>query len=291
MVQDVYVDLLFLINFSMDYLCLYICSKILHRKMILSKMRAAAALGGVYSVVSLFFSLSPWLEVLIDCVACVVMCIIVYADKTRGIGSLFLSSFLFIGISMMTGGCMTALFNLLNKLDLPLELVGEDSISTYLFAVLAVISGIISLKSGEVISRRAPIKECRLSVKFCGKDFEFLGLSDSGNLVRDPISGKAVIFVERAIIERQQSLVFLDEFLKGNFIPDSPCKALKIIPLKTASGASVAVAALPEEIRAEFENKKGKTVSVELDAMISPCDIGSNANGYTAIVPSEIIKI
>ena len=291
MIQDVYVDLLFLINFSMDYLCLYICSKILHRKMILSKMLAAAALGGVYSVLSLFFSLSPWLEVLIDCIVCVVMCIIVYADKNRGIGSLFLSSFLFIGISMMTGGCMTALFNLLNKLDLPLELVGEDSISTYLFAVLAVISGIISLKSGEVISRRAPIKECRVSVKFCGKNFEFLGLSDSGNLVRDPISGKAVIFVEREIIERQQSLSFIDEFLKGNLIPDSPCKNLRIISLKTASGASVAVAALPEVIRAEFENKKGKTVSVELDAMISPCDIGSNANGYTAIVPSEIIKI
>ena len=32
MPQDVYVDLLFLINFSMDYLCLYICTKILHRK-------------------------------------------------------------------------------------------------------------------------------------------------------------------------------------------------------------------------------------------------------------------
>ena len=186
---------------------------------------------------------------------------------------------------------MTALFNLLNKLDLPLELVGEDSISTYLFAVLAVISGIISLKSGEVISRRAPIKECRVSVKFCGKNFEFLGLSDSGNLVRDPISGKAVIFVEREIIERQQSLSFIDEFLKGNHIPDSPCKNIRIISLKTASGASVAVAALPEEIRAEFENKNGKTVAVELDAMISPCDIGSNANGYTAIVPSEIIKI
>ena len=291
MIQDIYIDILFLINFSMDYLCLYICSKVLHRKIVLKRMLVASALGGLYSAVSLFFSLSPWLELLIDCVVCFVMCIIVYADKNRGAGSLFLSSFLFIGISMMTGGCMTAIFNLLNKPDLPLDSVEADSISTYLFAILAVISGIISLRSGELISRRASLKECRISVIFCGKNFDFLGFSDSGNLVREPISGKAVIFVERKIIEKQQSLSFLDDFLNGISYPDSPCKNLRIISLKSAVGTSIAVAALPEEIHAEIVNKKGKTVFVELDAMISPCDIGNNAHGYTAIVPSEIIKI
>ncbi len=290
MIQDVYVDLLFLINFSMDYLCLYICSKILHRKIILSRMLLASVLGGIYSVISLFLPISSALSLFIDCVVCLLMCAVVYSEKTRGAGSTLLATFLFIGVSMMTGGCMTAIFNLLNKLDLPLDSIEADSLSTYLFAILAAIAGIISLKSGQIISRRAPIKECRLHISFCGKDFEFLGLSDSGNLVKDPITGRAVIFVERRIIEKQLSISFLDSFKDGILETDSPCKNLRLISLRTASGTSIAVAARPDSIRAEFENKNGRTVSLLLDALISPTDIGSNAEGCTAIIPSEIIK-
>lgn len=290
MVQDVYIDLLFLINFSMDYLCIYICSKVLHRKMKLPRMLASAALGGIYSVASLFLPISSAASLALDCAICLVMCAIVYLEKGRTIGSLLLSTFLFIGISMMTGGCMTAIFNLLNKLNLPLNLVEADGISTYLFAALALIAGIISLKSGQIISRRAPIKECKLHIRFCGKDFEFLGFSDSGNLVRDPITGKPIIFVDRSTIEKQLPLDFLDRFAEGKLDRDAPCKNLRIIALRTAAGSSIAVAAAPESIFIEHQDKNGKTITGELSALISPTEIGKSAQGYTAIVPAEIIK-
>ncbi len=290
MEQDVYIDLLFLINFSMDYLCIYICSRILHRKMRLYRMLTASIFGGIYSIISLFLPFSPVLSLAADCVACIIMCAIVYCEKGRSAGSALLSCFLFIGISMMMGGCMTAIFNLLNKLELPLDGIEADGISTYIFALLAIIAGVISLKSGQLISRRAPIKECKLYVKFCGKDFEFLALSDSGNLVRDPISGRAVIFVERSIIEEKQSLSFLDSYAKGEFDPDSPCKNLRLISMRTASGTSLATAALPESIRIETESKRGRTLSTALDALISPIDMSNSAHDYNAIIPSEIIK-
>ena len=290
MAQDVYIDLLFLINFSMDYLCIYICSKVLHRKMKLSRMLAAAALGGAYSVISLFLPISSAISLALDCATCLVICTIVYYEKGCSLGSLLLATFLFIGISMMTGGCMTAIFNLLNKLNLPLDLVEADGISTYLFAALALIAGIISLKSGQIISRRAPIKECRLHLRFCGKDFEFLGLSDNGNLVRDPITGKPIIFVDRATIEKQVPLDFLDRFAEGMLDRNAPCKNLRIISLRTAAGTSIATAAAPDSISIEYEDKKGKTTTAELSALISPTDLGNSAHGYTAIIPSEIIK-
>lgn len=290
MTQDVYIDLLFLINFSMDYLCIYVCSKVLHRKMKLPRMLAAAALGGVYSVVSLFLPVSSGVSLALDCATCLIMCAIVYLEKGRTLGSLLLSTFLFIGISMMTGGCMTAIFNLLNKLNLPLDLVEADGISTYLFAALALVAGIISLQSGQIISRRAPIKECKLHLRFCGKDFELLGLSDSGNLVRDPITGKPVIFVDRETIEKQVSLDFLDRFAEGKLERDAPCKNLRIISLRTATGTSIAVAAAPESISIEYEDKNGKTTTAELSVLISPAEIGKSAEGYAAIIPAEIIK-
>ena len=164
MTQDVYVDLLFLINFSMDYLCLYICAKVLHRKANLPKMLISSAIGGIYSVVSIFLSHLPAIELIIDALVCLIMCAIVFADKGRRISSTLLCAFLFVGISMMTGGCMTAVFNLLNRLDLPLDRIDGDGISTYMFALLALIAGIISLRSGQLISRRANVKECRLNL-------------------------------------------------------------------------------------------------------------------------------
>lgn len=290
MTREVYVDILFLINFSMDYLCLYICARVLHRKMRLARMIPAAALGGLYSVISLFLDFSSIISVLTDCAVCLAMCAIFFHEKGRKPRSLLLTTFLYIGISMMTGGCMTAIFNLLNKLELPFELIESDGISTYLFALLAAIAGVISLKSGQLISKKSSVRECSLYVKFCGQDFEFSGFSDTGNLVRDPISGKAVIFLDRSVIEKKQSLGFLDEFAKGNMSPDAPCKSLRLISLRTAAGSTIAVAAMAESIRIEFTDSKNKQGSITLDALISPTDIGKGAQGYNAVIPAEIIK-
>ena len=290
MEQDVYVDILFLINLSMDYLCLYVCARILHRKIRLWRLIIASAIGGIYSVLSLFIYLNPILALIIDVAVCLVMCTIAYFERSRGFPSLLLSTFLFIGVSMMTGGCMTALFNLLNKLDLPLGSLSGDGISTYLFALLALIAGIISLKGGQALSRHSSVKECRLYMRFCGEDFELLGLSDSGNLVRDPISGKAVIFVDRETLEKKISLSFMDDFQNGTLSSDRIHLGLRLISINTASGKAVTVAAAPEMLSAEITDRRGKTRNITLEALISPSPQKLMGSGYSAIVPSEILK-
>ena len=290
MVQDVYIDILFLINFSMDYLCFFICSKIMHRRLSLARMLTASALGGIWSVVSLFLPIGSWWEILLDCAVGFLLCAVVYLGRGSSFFSLFPSTLLFIGVSMMMGGCMTAMFNFLNKLELPLQIVSSDSISTYIFAILAAAAGVISLKSGQAASRISAVKECRLKVRLCGIEFNFVGFVDSGNLVREPISGRAVIFVERGKIEKELSLDFLDAFLGGRLEADAPCRDMRLISLRTATGDAMAVAMRPESVCAEFENRKGNTVSLRTDALISPINIGDSAQGCTAIVPSEILK-
>lgn len=290
MEQDVYVDILFLINLSMDYLCLYICARILHRRIRLWRLITAATLGGVYSVLSLFIVVNPVLALIIDIATCALMCFIAYFERARGLPSLLLATFLFIGISMMTGGCMTAIFNLLNRLDLPLGSLSGDGISTYLFAILALVAGIISLKGGQAISRHSSVKECKLLMRLCGNDFELLGLSDSGNLVRDPISGKAVIFVDRNTIEKKMSLKFMDDYQKGKLNSSCDCRGLRLIAINTASGKAIAVAASPDSLEAEITDRRGKTRRVKLDALISPSPHQISQSGYGAIVPSEILK-
>ena len=82
---------------------------------------------------------------------------------------------------------MTAIFNLFNRLDLPIDAIKADGFSTYAFAILAAIAGFISLKSGQIISKKGSIKECKVTVRFCGKDIEFSGFADSGNFVNGTV--------------------------------------------------------------------------------------------------------
>ena len=291
MEQEVYIDLLFLINFSMDYLCLYICGKVLRKKLKLLRLIIAAAAGGAYSVISLFSPFSPTINLIIDAIFCLVICAIAFAENGRRLSSTLLCGFLFVGISMMTGGAMTAIFNFLNRLDLPLDSIDGDGISTYLFAIIAAVAGIITLRSGEIISKRSDIKECKLTLTISGKTATFFALSDSGNLVKDPLSGKNVVLIDRSSLSHLVDVSVFDKFLEGQQPPaSSGLKGLRIVPIKTAGGKSFLAAAIPEILFAEVGTQKGKTHTLELDALIAPSDIGKSAEGYQAIVPSQIIK-
>ena len=294
MTNDVYVDILFLINFSMDYICLYITVKILHRKTKLWRMLLASAIGGAYSVAALFIASPPIWELIADGIVCIAICFAAFAQKGQRSLRLLLYSFLFFGISMMMGGCMTAIFNALSKLQLPLDSIPADDLSTYLFAILAAIAGIISLKSGQLISHTSAVKKCKLEIEFCNCKFEFDGLCDSGNLVKDPISHLPVIFVDRKKLENSLDLSFIDEYKNGRLLPDSPCKNLRLIIINTAAGRSAAVAAAPQSIiitpDGAGSSKRSSSAPVVIDALISPTDISKSLDGYDAIVPSEIIK-
>ena len=290
MPQRIYVDLLFLINFSMDYVCLYICTRILKRKAKTFRMILSASAGAMYSVLSLFIELGFFISLIIDISVCILMCFVAFHEKERHVGSTFLCSFLYLGISMMMGGCMTAIFNLLNKADLPLDSIDEDGISTYLFAIIAFIAGFISLKSGEIISRRSSVSEVTLKITHRGKSIKLIGFADSGNFVRDPISGRAVIIAEKEKLREIADIDCLEKFAEGKTKKLPNMKNIRLIPINTASGSSLLTAFYPDVIKAEIIDRKKRTDTISLDAFIAPSEIGNSAEGYDAIIPLEILK-
>ncbi len=291
MEQDVYADLLFLINFSMDYLCLYICAKIMHRPLRLPRMLIAAALGGVYSVVALFLPFPPFGQLAADAAVCIGMSAITFSQKGRRFSSTLLCAFLFVGISMMTGGCMTAIFNLLNRLELPLGSIESDGISTYLFAIIAAAAGFISLRSTAIMSKKSNISECILTLTLNGKSVTVTAITDTGNLVKDPLSGKQIVLVDRNALAKIADVTEFDDFANGVARDRPTVRALRLVPVKTASGRGMLCATAPDSLSAAVTTKKGKTVTVRLDALIAPSSIENSAEGALAVIPAEIIKL
>ena len=114
--MTVYGDLLFLINFSMDFLCFYLSCLLLHRKMKLGRTFIASVLGGIYSVLALFVSTNGTIALLIDILVLVLMCWIAYGVGKSGFKALIKAIFLYFFVSALLGGLMTALFSLFNSL-------------------------------------------------------------------------------------------------------------------------------------------------------------------------------
>ena len=184
---------------------------------------------------------------------------------------------------------MTAIFNLLNRLDLPLDGIISDGISTYIFAIVAAVAGFISLKSGQIASHRSTVSECRVTLRFGDRESTLLGLIDSGNLIREPISGRPVIVVDRAALAAVIDVSALDRFMHGEHT-DSALRSPRLIPIKTASGKGMLAAIQPDEVTIVFSDKRNKEMRICADAMIAPSDIKSGTEGHSAIVPAELIK-
>ena len=66
MTQTVYVDLYFLINFSMDFLCFFLTSKLLSAKLSFGRTLVASTLGGIYANLALFLPVSVFFSLVID---------------------------------------------------------------------------------------------------------------------------------------------------------------------------------------------------------------------------------
>ena len=106
MTEEIYGDVLFLINFSMDFLSLYIAGKIMHFKMSAWRVILGASVGAVYGVCSLLFDLGALFNNVITVLVMVMMCAIAF--RFGSFRNFAATAALFCGISMLIGGIMTA---------------------------------------------------------------------------------------------------------------------------------------------------------------------------------------
>ncbi len=286
--QTVYVDLLFMINFSMDFLCFFLASKLLGRKMSLWRAALAAVIGGIYANAALFMSVGKAVSLITDILVCALMCAVAFYEKGRA-KSLPLLILVYFAISMALGGFMTAIFNLLNKADLPLEQNSSDGISVWMFALLAVLSAIITLLGGRFFRKRSAQKNADIEITYRGKRVKLRGLSDSGNLLREPISGRLCIIADIGALEPilprrlSEAARRKDAGAVGGLSPED-AKNVRIVPIRTAGGEGILLA-----LRADTVTLDSGRGALSVDALVALSDIAGSADGSEALIPAELI--
>jgi len=287
MVQEVYVDLYFLVNFSMDLLCLLLCSALLHRSLRRWRAVVAATLGGGYAVASLLLSSGGALTLLADLAAAVVICAVAFQARGMRLWGLLRVALVFALTSMILGGVMTALYSFLNRLDLPFDALQDDGLSVWTFALLTAVASVATLRGGRLLGFSRKTRSVMLRATLFGRSVTLRAMVDTGNLLRDPVSGRSVIVCDRARICAVLPPALDAAYRTGDFTECLGSYAfvgrLRPIPTKTASGEAVLFALVPDSLTVREDKKRGAE-EYPADYLIAPAELGTSAAGFDAVI-------
>ena len=290
-----YLDVLLLLNFCMDYMALYLTGAFLHRKRSAWRLCGAAVLGALYALASVLFAGSETVGNILSLAVACLMAYMAYGGEGGG-GSFFRLLALFYGISFLLGGTVTAAYVMLDSY-LPHELLsgseGSD-LRLVIFSLTAAVSGISIRLIGAWLERRETAKSCRVTVFLDGKGVSFDALLDSGNLLSDPLSGRRVIIASSASLVGLMETNVLKMLSKGEsaiaFLPSSLSRRVRLIPVHGIGGDRLLVGILPDRILIGIvEPTKKKRSARSIDAILAiDGDARDGYGGYGGVVPTGL---
>lgn len=283
MVQEVYIDLYFLTNVSMDLLCLMITAALLHRTVKRFRAIAAAVLGGGYAVAALLFSLDGIVGFVSDLSVAFLMCTVAFYVRKTSFLQLLRCTLVQALVSMMLGGVMTALYACLNRLHLPLEVLQGDGLSVWTFALLTAVASIATLRGGKLFGLSQKTKSVTVHAVLFGKSVTLSAMVDSGNLLRDPVSGKSVIVADTARIAPLLPPAMRQAYASNDFTAllstYEHAKRLRPIPTETATGTGLLFAIVPDSLTLMQDGS-----AVPADYLIAPAPLGNTAKQFDAVI-------
>lgn len=279
---EVYIDLYFLVNASMDLLCLAMTAAVLHRPARRRRLLLASLLGGLWAVFTLLSGISGALGVLLDLLFAVVLAAAAFSEKHGKASRLLQNAGAFALLSALLGGLMTVLYRFLNRLELPLEALQGDSLSAWMFAILAAVAGFFTLRGGRLFRRSGAIREVHLEVTVDGKTALLHALVDSGNLLCDPLSGRSVALADPAKLAPCLPPGLLHALEHPEDAPPEYARRIRLIPARTATGEGMLAAFVPDRLLVIT-----KTERLSTNDLIALSPLGGAAAGFDALIARE----
>ncbi len=266
----VYIDVLFLINFSLDYMSLYLTGKLLRLKSARWRLFVASLVMAIWGVWALLWCASYLILMVTLIFTAALGCYISFCPLKKRFLAKSVFTLCFVGACL--GGAMVLLYRFLGHLIPQVTEGNGGGVKVVVFGVIAVISGIF-IACGNRLLTSVRGKETvdayiRLLEDMAGS---FHLLVDSGNLVCDPMSGRRVVFLSEKAAKRVFRIPFTQSTL--------PSYRLRPLFIETAVGKRQVTAILPQEIAVD-----GKQV----DALVVLLPNG-DFHGCDGLFPSALL--
>lgn len=277
--QTVYLDVLFCVNFVIDYIMLCSCRMVLSLHTGRLRMLLSASVGGLGSFVLLLPPLPFAASLAISIAQAGVMIAAAFAPIPAR--TFIKASGLLFGISFCFFGAMTAVMTLFTPkntivrnsavyIGIPPLLLVALTLAFYFMLRLFY----RFLNRGSVHSSR-----CDAVIEYHGIRHLSSGIIDTGNTLHEPFSGKCVIVgSEKAFKEMFDA----QEYLRSD--GSYPDRSIRLVPYSSVGGSGLMPSFRPSRITVISEKKE---YNVDAYLALSHQDIFSQ--GCELIVPAELI--
>lgn len=281
-------DLLFFVNFCIDFQCMFLTAKLTKRHFFVWRAALFSALGATYAVAALFVSITGVVALLIDLFVCYLMCLGAFLERGERIRAVLLPFFFYFGVSFLVGGAMSGMASLLSRLTLPYGSGGGET-SGGAFFLLALAGGVLTFVWGSISRRRSAVERARLRVEMGASSASLLGVVDTANLLCDPVSQRPVIILSRGVAKRLFSTPLADIFATSNTaamadLPREWIKRVRLLPSVTVTGEQLLLGIVPD--RVFLDTGKGERA---VDVLVAFAPLSLDGDSFEALIPSILI--
>lgn len=261
----IYVDVLIILNTYINYGLLRITSLFFAEKANNGRVFLASLFGGIYSLIILWESISPFLLFITKILCALIMTLISF--RYESIFSLLKKGVTLLGVSLVFAGAMFSLWLFIY----PKTMVFRNSVVYFdfdeitLVIMTAIAYGIVKLIYF-IAEKRAPKDFLfRLEISLLGEKVTVNALCDTGNDLKDWFSSMPVIVVGKGVMKAEKT-VNSQTFTKKRLIPCSTAYGEGIMPIVKAekvkiTGRSTCIQS--EDVFIGFANTKLKNGEFE----------------------------
>ena len=274
----------------MDFLALYITFKLSHIPIHPGRMSIACIIGALWSlIIALFelYSASPLWQIMIFIGALVCAAIMTAAASGKRTVSPMLT-LSYIAVSVGLGGAMTVLYSFMER-AVNVSFYRQDGagkdMSPIIFIFAATVAGTVSLIYGKVREHKLSRQHVKLTLFAYQKSVSLELLSDSGNLLRDPISQKPVIIVSATKLYDilPKSLINAAK-MPGQIamVPGEMLCGARFVPVKSVMGQGIMLCFCPDRISGDDK---------DIDALVGIDVSGGEYDGCDGIIPQILLNL
>ena len=269
--MTIYLDVVIIENLIMNSIIIYATAIITKSKIKHIRILISSLIGAIYSVLSYISNLAIFSNLFTKILLSIIMVYIAFNPKDiKALGKITL---LFYLTSFVFGGVAFAMIYIIK----PQNILMKDGLflGTYPLKTIfigAIVASIILITGFKVVKSKKKKKDmfCNINIKIKGKEKKIKVMVDTGNLLKDPISGMPVIVIEHTElydILPKELLNNLEKILGGDLkgipedIKNEYLSKLRVIPyssLGKQNGMILGIKA--DEVKVEDETIKNNVI-------------------------------
>ena len=283
----IYIDIIILENLIMNYIILYATALISKAKVNKTRLIISSLIGAIYAITEYISKFSIYANFFVKIILSIIMVFIAF--NPQNVKQMWKELLFFYLTTFTFGGVSTYLISLIKP-----QRIGENILKiVFLGAIIGFTIVTISFKFAKnKITKKDMI--CKIKIKLNGKEKILDTMVDTGNMLKEPITGTPVAVVEKNSLYElmpKEILNNTDSILGGDFekipenIKNDYIPKLKIIPFSSLGKQNgMLVGIKPEKFEVINEQEEEKE-----DVIIGIYNKSLTKRGeYTALIGIEL---